>query len=79
MRVAIHDRVEPPMPATLPFRLGKGSASILLCVAPKTLQAEAERIAALLGLKQIAPSELHRFKGLWPRAFTQPLPEATHA
>ncbi|MFA5902094.1 MAG: hypothetical protein WC829_23630 [Hyphomicrobium sp.] len=53
--------------------------SILLCVAPRTSQAEVERTATLLGHKQIASSELYRFKGLWPRISTQPLPEATHA
>lgn len=53
--------------------------SILLCVAPKTSQSEVDRVAALLGQRQIPPSELYRFKGLWPRMVTQPLPDASHA
>lgn len=105
MRVAIHDQVEPTMPAPLPLRRGPGGSgvthhvraslagsrhelilvnperekSILLSVAPRTSQAEAERVAALLGPRQISPSELYRFKGLWPRTVTQPLPDASHA
>lgn len=53
--------------------------SILLCVAPRTSQGEVDRVAALLGQTQIPPSELYRFKGLWPRMATQPLPGASHA
>jgi hypothetical protein len=53
--------------------------SILLCVAPRTSQSEVDRVAALLGQQQIPPSELYRFKGLWPRMVTQPLPGASHA
>lgn len=53
--------------------------SILLCVAPKTTQGEVDRVASLLGQRQVPPSELYRFKGLWPRMVTQPLPEASHA
>lgn len=53
--------------------------SILLCVAPKTTQGEVDRVAGLLGQRQVPPSELYRFKGLWPRMVTQPLPEASHA
>lgn len=53
--------------------------SILLCVATRTSQGEVDRVAALLGQHQIPPSELYRFKGLWPRMVTQPLPDASHA
>lgn len=53
--------------------------SVLLCVAPRTSQSEVDRVAALLGHKQVAPSELYRFKGLWPRISTAPLPDAAHA
>lgn len=53
--------------------------SVLLCVAPRTSQGEVDRVAALIGLKQVAPAELYRFKGLWPRVATQHLPEAAHA
>ncbi len=53
--------------------------SILLSVAPRTLQSEVERVASLLGHKQIPPAELYRFKGLWPRMHTAPLPDAAHA
>jgi hypothetical protein len=53
--------------------------SILLSVAPRTSQSEVERVAALVGQRQIPPSELYRFKGLWPRMVTQPLPDASHA
>lgn len=53
--------------------------SVLLCVAPRTSQSEVDRVAALLGHKQVAPSELYRFKGLWPRLSTAPLPDAAHA
>jgi hypothetical protein len=53
--------------------------SILLSVAPRTSQSEVERVAALLGHKQIPPAELYRFKGLWPRMHTAPLPDAAHA
>jgi hypothetical protein len=53
--------------------------SILLSVAPRTSQSEVERVADLLGHKQIPPAELYRFKGLWPRIHTTPLPDAAHA
>jgi len=53
--------------------------SVLLCVAPKTSQADVENIATLLGHREIPSSELYRFKGLWPRVATEPLPEAAHA
>jgi hypothetical protein len=53
--------------------------SILLSVAPRTSQGEVDRVADLLGQPQIPPSELYRFKGLWPRMATQPLPDASHA
>lgn len=53
--------------------------SILLCVAPRTSQVEVDRVAMLLGHKQIPPSELYRFKGLWPRTLAQPLLDASHA
>ena len=53
--------------------------SVLLCVAPRTSQAEVDRVASLIGLRQVAPVELYRFKGLWPRVVTQHLPEAAHA
>jgi hypothetical protein len=53
--------------------------SVLLCVAPKTSQNEVDRVAALLGHKQIPPGELYRFKGLWPRLAANPLPDAAHA
>lgn len=53
--------------------------SVLLGVAPRTTPAEVARVASLLGHKEIPPSELYRFKPLWPRATTSPLPEALHA
>jgi hypothetical protein len=53
--------------------------SILLSVAPRTSQSEVERVASLLGHKEIPPAELYRFKGLWPRMQTAPLPDAAHA
>jgi hypothetical protein len=53
--------------------------SVLLCVAPRTSQSEVDRVAALLGHKQIPPGELYRFKRLWPRISTAPLPDAAHA
>jgi hypothetical protein len=53
--------------------------SILLSVAPRTSQNEVERVADLLGHQQIPPAELYRFKGLWPRIHTSPLPDAAHA
>ncbi len=53
--------------------------SILLSVAPRTSQDEVDRVAQLLAQRQIPPSELYRFKGLWPRMVTQPLPDASHA
>jgi hypothetical protein len=53
--------------------------SILLSVAPRTSQSEVERVASLLGHKEIPPAELYRFKGLWPRMHTSPLPDAAHA
>jgi hypothetical protein len=53
--------------------------SILLSVAPRTSQADVERVAALLGQRQIPPSERYRFNGLWPRMVTQPLLDASHA
>jgi hypothetical protein len=53
--------------------------SVLLCVAPRTSQSEVDRVAALIGLKQVPPGELYRFNGLWPRMATQPLPGAAHA
>jgi hypothetical protein len=53
--------------------------SILLSVAPRTSQNEVERVADLLGHKEIPPAELYRFKGLWPRIHTSALPDAAHA
>jgi hypothetical protein len=53
--------------------------SVLLSVAPRTSRNEVDRMAALLGQREIPPSELYRFKGLWPRMVTQPLPDASHA
>ena len=53
--------------------------SVLLSVAPRTSQGEVDRVAALLGHKEIPSSELYRFKGLGPRISTAPLPEAVHA
>jgi hypothetical protein len=53
--------------------------SILLSVAPRTSQNEVERVADLLGHKQIPPAELYRFKGLRPRIDPSPLPDAAHA
>jgi hypothetical protein len=53
--------------------------SVLLSVAPRTSQSEVDRVAAVLGQREIPPSELYRFKGLWPRMVTQPLPDPSHA
>jgi hypothetical protein len=53
--------------------------SVLLCVAARTSQSEVDRIAGLLGHKQIPPSELYRFKGLRPRMPTASLPDTAHA
>jgi hypothetical protein len=52
---------------------------VLLSVAPRTSQAEVDRVATLLGHKEIPPSELYRFKALWPRMTQASLPEAAHA
>ena len=53
--------------------------SVLLSVAPRTTQSEVDRVATLLGHKEIPPSELYRFKALWPRMTPAPLPDAAHA
>jgi hypothetical protein len=63
------------MPPTLPLRLDQ---SIRLSVARRTSRAEVDSAIELLGERQISPSELHRFKGLWPRMVTQPLRDASH-
>jgi hypothetical protein len=52
---------------------------VLLSVAPRTTQAEVDRVATLLGHKEIPPSELYRFKALWPRMTPASLPDAAHA
>ncbi len=41
--------------------------SVLLSLADKMPQSEVDRVAALLGQKVVPPSELYRFKALWPR------------
>jgi hypothetical protein len=53
--------------------------SVLLSVAPRTSENEVERVATLLGHKQIPAGELYRFKGLRARMTTAPLPDAAHA
>ena len=53
--------------------------SVLLSVAPRTSQSEVDRVATLLGHKEIPPSELYRFKALWPRMTPASLPDAAHA
>jgi hypothetical protein len=53
--------------------------SVLLCVAARTSQSEVDRVAGLLGHKQVPPGELYRFKGLWPRMSTASLSDAAHA
>jgi hypothetical protein len=53
--------------------------SVLLSVAPRTSQSETDRVATLLGHKEIPPSDLYRFKDLWPRMTTAPLPDVAHA
>jgi hypothetical protein len=53
--------------------------SVLLSVAPRTSQSEIDRVATLLGQKEIPPSELYRFKALWPRVSPASLPDAAHA
>jgi hypothetical protein len=53
--------------------------SVLLSVAPRTSQSEVDRVATLLGHKEIPPSELYRFKALWPRMTPAHLPDAAHA
>ena len=52
---------------------------VLLSVAPRTTQAEVDRVATLLGHKEIPPSELYRFKALWPRMTPVSLPDPAHA
>jgi hypothetical protein len=52
---------------------------VLLSVAPRTTQAEVDRVVTLLGHNEIPPSELYRFKALWPRMTSAPLPDAAHA
>jgi hypothetical protein len=52
---------------------------VLLSVAPRTTQAEVDRVATLLGHKEIPPSELYRFKALWPRMTPASLPDPAHA
>jgi hypothetical protein len=42
--------------------------SLLLSVAPRMLQSEVDRVTALLGCKEIPPSELYRFGMRLPRA-----------
>jgi len=41
--------------------------SVLLTLADKMPQCEIDRVAALLGHKEIPASELYRFKSIWPR------------
>jgi hypothetical protein len=53
--------------------------SVLLSVAPRTSQSEVDRVATLLGHKEVPPSELYRFKALWPPMTSAPLPDAAHA
>jgi hypothetical protein len=53
--------------------------SVLLSVALRTSQGEVDRVATLLGHKEIPPSELYRFKALWPRMTPSTLPDAAHA
>jgi hypothetical protein len=53
--------------------------SVLLSVAPRTSQSEVDRVATLLGHKEIPSSELYRFKALWPRMTPASLPDAAHA
>lgn len=53
--------------------------SVLLCVAPRTSQAEVDHVATLLGHKQIPPGELYRFNALRPRMTATPLPDPAHA
>ena len=45
--------------------------SVLLSIADAMPQSEIDRVATLLGHKEISPSSLYRFEGLWPRL---PLP-----
>jgi hypothetical protein len=52
---------------------------VLLSVAPRTSQGEVDRVATLLGHKEIPPSELYRFKALWPRMTPASLPDPAHA
>jgi hypothetical protein len=50
--------------------------SVLLSVAVRTAQSEVDRVVALLGHKEIAPSELYRFRAPWPRIAPATLPNA---
>jgi hypothetical protein len=52
---------------------------VLLSVAPRTTQAEVDRVVTLLGHNEIPPSELYRFKALWPRMTPASLPDPAHA
>ncbi len=53
--------------------------SVLLSVAPRTLQSEVDGVAKMLDHQQIPPAELYRFKGLRPRVAATPLLDAAHA
>lgn len=50
--------------------------SVLLSVANRTAQGEVDRVVALLGHKEIPPSELYRFRAPWPRMSPATLPVA---
>lgn len=52
---------------------------VLLSVAARTSQGEVDRVATLLGHKEIPPSELYRFKTLWQGMKPASLPDAAHA
>ena len=57
--------------------------SVLLSVAPRTTQAEVNRVINLLGSFEIPPSALYRFKAPWmrsrSRASAPSLSDAAHA
>jgi len=50
--------------------------SVLLSVADRPPQSEVDRVAALLGHKEIPPSALYRFRAPWPRVSPAKLPNA---
>jgi len=53
--------------------------SVLLSLASQLSQVEVERVATLLGHKEIPPSSLYRFNALWPRVAAPTLGDPAHA